>query len=73
MRKTERFGYMLFLLLYSVALYYIFKLSALLAVLVNSLILLILGYVSVLYSETVLDVLEEIKENGRRKYKLKNM
>ncbi len=66
MKNGEKFGFLLMLLLYNISIYFLLQISYFLTIIINSVIILLLGYVNVLYTETVLDIIEDLKHNDRR-------
>lgn len=64
MNNLEKFEVLFGLLLYNISLYYFFQAKMyLVAIIINTVIILLLTYIAINYSESVLDILEEIKKN----------
>jgi len=69
MKNKDRYAILLFLLMENLVLYFLMKYSPLLAIIINSIIMLILGYISISYNIKVMDYLEEFKEEWNKKKK----
>ena len=67
MDKREQFEFLFLLLLYNIALYFLFQISYLLSVIINSIILIMLGYINVRANEKIIDIIDEVKLKWRKK------
>ena len=67
MDKREQFEFLFLLLLYNIALYFLFQISYLLSVIINSIILILLGYINVRANERIIDIIDEVKSKWRKK------
>lgn len=62
MNNIEKFQFMFLLLLYNIALYYLFQISYLISIIINSTILLLLGYINIGYATKIIDIIDEVKQ-----------
>lgn len=67
MNNKDKFAFIFLMLLYNLSLYFIFNISVLAAVIMNTIIMLILSYIALRYDDRVFEILEEIRGQNAKK------